>query len=300
MDENFLLEDRLTKIRSINDKHNLLEKSYVSFSGGKDSAVLSALVDLALPGNKIPRVFVNTGIEYFLLVKFVKESAVKDDRIVIISPKVSIKETLEKYGYPFKSKEHSEKISVYQHSGMVKTVRDYLGLGEKKNFLCPEKFKYNFTPDFKLKCSKKCCEKMKKNPLNNWAKENSKPISLVGLRKNEGGSRASLTGCTVFYDKDCNVLKKFFPLFPVEEDWLNWFVKEHDVRLSELYYPPYNFKRTGCKGCPFNMKLQQDLDTISMWFPSERKQCEMIWKPVYDEYRRIGKLRKTKSLFDNF
>lgn len=22
--------------------------------------------------------------------------------------------------------------------------------------------------------------------------------------------------------------------------------------------------------------------------PDERKQCEIIWKPVYDEYRRIG------------
>ena len=22
--------------------------------------------------------------------------------------------------------------------------------------------------------------------------------------------------------------------------------------------------------------------------PEERKQCEMIWKPVYNEYRRIG------------
>ena len=27
---------------------------------------------------------------------------------------------------------------------------------------------------------------------------------------------------------------------------------------------------------------------LEKFFPSERKQCEMIWKPVYDEYRRIN------------
>jgi hypothetical protein len=36
--------------------------------------------------------------------------------------------------------------------------------------------------------------------------------------------------------------------------------------------------------------------------PNERKACEVIWKPVYEEYRRIG-YRLTKSeqikLFDD-
>ena len=35
--------------------------------------------------------------------------------------------------------------------------------------------------------------------------------------------------------------------------------------------------------------------------PNERKQCEIIWKPVYEEYRRIGyrlKPYKQLSLFN--
>ena len=36
--------------------------------------------------------------------------------------------------------------------------------------------------------------------------------------------------------------------------------------------------------------------------PAEEKACEMLWKPVYEEYRRIGyRLRKNNnqtSLFD--
>jgi kynureninase len=56
---------------------------------------------------------------------------------------------LEEVGYPFKSKEHSQKVSYYQKSGMTKTVVNYLGQGTKTDFLCPEILRYNFTPEFK-------------------------------------------------------------------------------------------------------------------------------------------------------
>ena len=73
MTENeFLLQDRIAKIKSINEQYDLEHNAYISFSGGKDSTVLSHLIDEALPGNTIPRVFFNTGIEYKLLVSFVE------------------------------------------------------------------------------------------------------------------------------------------------------------------------------------------------------------------------------------
>lgn len=27
---------------------------------------------------------------------------------------------------------------------------------------------------------------------------------------------------------------------------------------------------------------------MEKYLPNERKQCEIIWKPIYEEYRRIG------------
>ena len=57
----------------MNELYDLEHKAYISFSGGKDSTVLSALFDLALPGNQIPRVYINTGIDYRAIVDFVKE-----------------------------------------------------------------------------------------------------------------------------------------------------------------------------------------------------------------------------------
>ena len=79
----FLLLDRLQKIRSINEQYDLEKNAYVSFSGGKDSTVLHYLIDEALPNNKIPRLFLNTGIEYKMIVQFVKRCAENDSRIYI-------------------------------------------------------------------------------------------------------------------------------------------------------------------------------------------------------------------------
>ena len=73
MTENeFLLQDRLGVIKDTINKDGE-ENFYISFSGGKDSTVIHHLVDMALPGNKIPRVFSNTGIEYNAIVEFVRE-----------------------------------------------------------------------------------------------------------------------------------------------------------------------------------------------------------------------------------
>lgn len=34
--------------------------------------------------------------------------------------------------------------------------------------------------------------------------------------------------------------------------------------------------------------INEQLDVMSKLLPNERKQCEILWKPVYEEYRRIG------------
>ena len=104
MDNELLLFDRIEIIKNTINKYGE-ENFYLSFSGGKDSTVLHYLLDIALPGNKIPRVFINTGIEYNDIVKFVEDLAKKDSRIIILKPTKSIKKILEEKGYPFKSKQ---------------------------------------------------------------------------------------------------------------------------------------------------------------------------------------------------
>lgn len=287
MDNEFLLQDRLQKIRQIVNKYGE-ENFYISFSGGKDSTVLSALVDMALPCNTIPRVYANTGIELNMVRDFVFNMANTDDRVVIIKPSVPIKTMLERDGYPFKSKEHSLIVDIYQRHGMnCITVPRYLGPreGYGDRFRCPKKLEYQFTPDFNMKISDKCCKRMKEEPLDNWAKSNHKTCRILGIIPSEGGRRLT-TKCLAFRNNGKTL--SFHPLSVVTKDWEDWFIDAYDIKICDIYKPPYNFDRTGCKGCPFNINIQKELDVLEKYFPTERKQCEAIWKPVYDEYRRIG------------
>lgn len=279
-----MLFDRTNMIRDTINKYGI-DNFYLSFSGGKDSTILHYLLDLAIPNNKIPRLFINTGMEFVDIVKFVRELQNTDDRIVIINSGLPITKMLQNYGYPFKSKQHSRNISTFQNSGMTISSSKYLGLELKTMFLCPKILKYQFTDDFKLKISDKCCYKLKKEPAKKWAKQNNKSIIITGMRKEEGGSRNNLT-CSIF-GKDKS-LKKFHPLVPVSTAWEDWFIEKNKIKLCSLYYPPYNFERTGCKGCPFAINLQKHLDKMKQYLPNEYKQCEIIWKPIYDEYRRLG------------
>lgn len=282
----FLLTDRLDKIRSVIYQYGE-ENFYISYSGGKDSTILSWLIDKAIPTNNIPRVYADTGIELNIIKNFVYNKALNDERIIIIKPSKNIKETLEKNGYPFKSKGHSAALNRFQRKGKITSVKQYLGEREdKKPWVkgCPKKLKYQFTEDFNIKISDKCCIELKEKPLEEWKKTNNKKYAIVGIRTAEGGRRFNAKCLAFRGDK----LKAFQPLVPVTDDFENWIIEKYNIEICDIYKPPYNFKRTGCKGCPFNITLQKELDTLEKYFPSERKQCEIIWKPIYDEYRRIN------------
>lgn len=300
LDFEFMLFDRIEKIRQINNEYDLEKNSYIAFSGGKDSLVLSYLLDLALPNNKIPRVNVDTGIEYKYMREFVTALSKEDQRIVILKPTVNIKKMLEENGYPFKSKEHSKKVYQFQQGYYSNTIKQYItGVRLKDDqeiasrFKCPDILQYQFTPSCTLKISHKCCLIMKERPMTRWGTENKRKIFLTGMRSAEGGQR-KLGHCLNI--KNGNLVS-FNPLMPVDNEFINAFIDKYNIKLCKLYYPPFNFERTGCKGCPFALELQNQLDTMSELLPNEKKQCEYIWRPVYEEYRRLGyRLRENGQL----
>lgn len=112
-------------------------------------------------------------------------------------------------------------------------------------FRCPKSLEYQFSEDFKIKVSEQCCNKLKKDRVKEYEKTNNKSIAILGLMQNEGGQRASHSGCVVFDTKDTSKLVKFKPLNPITKEFENWFIETYSIKLCRLYYPPYNFKRTG-------------------------------------------------------
>lgn len=41
-------------------------------------------------------------------------------------------------------------------------------------------------------------------------------------------------------------------------------------------------------GCPYNIKIKNSLKTMKQLLPDEYRKATILWKPVYDEYIRIG------------
>ena len=278
--------ERIAKIQNV--IHEYGEENFaISYSGGKDSNVVSTLIDLALPDNKIPRVYVNTGIELVAVRQFVEAKAKGDSRFHIIMPQKKIKDVLETYGYPFKSKDHSGRVYRWYTAWMTDHIKQYIERPEGTFYEkhgCPHILRYQFTEENKLLISDRCCLEMKEKPLDAWQKMMHRPIAITGIRSAEGGRRRTAV-CLAFAG---GKLKSFQPLAPIKNDWEEWFIEKHKIKLPYVYYPPYSLRRTGCKGCPFNVEVQAELDTLQQFWPQEERQCEIIWAPVYAEYRRLG------------
>lgn len=109
---------------------------YISFSGGKDSTVLLQLVREMYPG--IPAVFVDVPTQYPELREFAKTF----DNVNILPPPMSFMQLCNKYGFPFISKEVSDRVYFAQKylkwlGGTQETkrptdfsLRGFLGIGE--------------------------------------------------------------------------------------------------------------------------------------------------------------------------
>lgn len=139
---------------------------YVSFSGGKDSTVLLHMVREMYPD--VEAVFVNTGLEYPEIQKFVKAF----DNVTILKPKMRFDEVIKTYGYPVISKEVAKRVQYAKKAiaeGREASHGDYKKLcglavdknGQKSQYNC-EKWKYLLDAPFN--CSSECCTVMKKNP----------------------------------------------------------------------------------------------------------------------------------------
>lgn len=191
---------------------------YVSFSGGKDSTVLSYLAARYLSSFRatpwpLNLVFVNTGLEYPEIQRFVNEYAdwlrKEFPRVTVnlhrLRPKMNIRQVVEKYGYSIVSKEVANCVWLARKSGngtrMARLRGELLDSdGNPSAYNCE---KWGFLLDAPFLVSSECCRIMKKNTAHRYdRRENEKPI--VATMADEGRQRFQkwmATGCNAFEGK---------------------------------------------------------------------------------------------------
>ena len=129
---------------------------YVSFSGGKDSTVLLDIVRRIYP--EVEAVFVNTGLEYPEIQKFVKQF----DNTLILRPEMRFDEVITKYGYPIFGKEIAH-VLYYAKRGGQWALNQLGGLTAKglpSEFARSMYAKYKPVKDLDFYISDKCCDVM--------------------------------------------------------------------------------------------------------------------------------------------
>ena len=221
---------------------------YVGFSGGKDSTVLKHIVDGMY--DDVPALFVNTGLEYPEIQRFVKD--VKSGRwdcfntdIEIVRPEMPFPEVLKKYGYPVISKEISQiireaKIGLSRNDGSYKyRIYRITGKGayaptdgKKSRYDCSH---YEFMLHAPFDVSEQCCKVMKKQPSRRYARKSGrKPI--LGTMASESQLRKQRWikyGCNAFQATGDNQASN--PLsFWTEQDILHY-IKKFNVPYCSVY-----------------------------------------------------------------
>lgn len=218
---------------------------YVSFSGGKDSTVLKHIVDSMY--SDVPAVFVNTGLEYPEIQRFVREVKAGEydcynPDVEILRPEMRFDEVIRKYGYPVGSKRIALNIEygrMAKNRGDMRQYQAYIHgvrLGKKDGN------EYIFMPvpqqlmplvDSDIKVSNRCCDVMKKNPLHKYQAATGRK-TIIATMACESKQRADgwmKTGCNAFESKD----PKSKPLsFWTEQDVLHY-IKEFNVPYCPVY-----------------------------------------------------------------
>ena len=207
---------------------------YVSFSGGKDSTVLKHIVDSMY--DDVPSVFTNTGLEYPEIQQFVRrvkagEFACFNSDVVILRPEMRFDEVLKKHGYPVASKEVAGYVREAKHSKSEKlrTMRTQRLMGEYRRpdgqlseFNCK---KWGILLSAPFDVSDKCCDEMKKKPINKYAKKTGRK-GIIGTMADESRFRRQSWiryGCNM-YEEGSKQLSR--PLsFWTEQDILHYIKK---------------------------------------------------------------------------
>jgi len=237
------------------------DNCYLSFSGGKDSTVVSHIVSSL--GYKLEHVFSNTRLEYPECIDFSNKWCKKQGvKLTMVLPKKLPQEIWKEYGYPMFSKEIAtilERIRVHNRVSPKK-------LKKVKSFL-----KYK-----DVKISAQCCYYLKKKPMKDWQKTSDKKVAIMGVRANESQMRRVVwirKGC-IYETKDQVVVQPI--IFFTDKDIWDY-AKKFKLKFADIYYN--GLKRNGCFCCGFGCHLTDENNFVKL-----KKRNPILWKNIMNHW----------------
>lgn len=281
----------------------------VPLSGGSDSDIMLDLVEQLGHDSKVTYVFYNTGLEYQATKDHIKELEAKYGITILERPaRVPIPVSCKTYGQPFVSKKVSDYIERLQRHGFQWEDEPFDVLyarypkcraalrwwcncfgkdGEESRFdISRNKWLKEFMvanpPTFRI--SGKCCDGAKKSVGDGVIAELSPDLLMVGVRKAEGGARATAYSGCFTPAKDTKVAQ-FRPLYY----WKNGDKTEYEARCGVRHsccYTKYGLKRTGCACCPFGREFETELLAARLYEPLLFQAANHIFGDSYQYTRR--------------
>ena len=288
-------------------------KILCAISGGSDSDIMLDICYRCDINNKIDYVWFDTGLEY---------QATKDHLVylqnkynIIIKTYKAIKPiplSCKQYGQPFISKQVSEYLSRLQKHNFKwedkpfeVLYKEYPKCRAALLWWCNEhesnafnirknkwlrEFIIENPPEFLI--SSVCCKYSKKDAVNKLIKDYGYDLSIVGVRKAEGGLRSiAYKNCFDDNGLDCD---NYRPLFWYQDTDKQQY-KDFFKIINSKCYIEYGLKRTGCAGCPFGRDYKYELSIIEKYEPKLYKAVINIFKDSYaymDNYRYYVEQRK--------
>lgn len=294
----------------------------VSVSGGSDSDDMIKVINDVTRRHNVIYAFCNTGLEYKATLEHL-DYLENHYNIEIhrVRPDLPIPLAVKKWGEPFISKQVSEAISSLQMHGFKfddSSYEEMLEMGCSESYVkwwhnaykqrpgcehLPKAYNINFHKYLKefmianppwFKISKHCCDEAKKKPSKKLIKEFGADVMCLGVRRSEGQTRAKA------YQK-CFITKsnvhEYFPILYWTNPVKQYFDDMFKIQHSDCYGPKYgNMARTGCFGCAYNLRLEQDLERLKEVEPQLYAAACNIFHNSHEYTRMYKEFRKQMEL----
>ena len=150
-------------------------------------------------------------------------------------------------------------------------------------------------PPFKI--ANKCCKYAKKDVTHQLIKENAYDLMIIGVRKAEGGVRATAyKSCFSHYDNRCDEYRPIFHYSNEDKDEYN----RHCGIENSQCYTVYGLCRTGCVGCPYGRNLEAELNVCEKYEPKLSRAVNNVFHDSYEYTKRYKNFQKEMKLKKKF